>query len=91
MALRGIQGKPMGRLAANVPIQAMPNYIVRRRWTKRAPVAKAADSVTGARRRGGREFLLALSAKSLAAIVYCKAPGELGELAVNLRDHDGSD
>ena len=33
----------------------------------------------------------AISAKSLAAIVYCKASGELGELAVNLGDHDGSD
>jgi hypothetical protein len=32
MALRGIQGKPMGSLASNVPIQAMPNYIVRRNW-----------------------------------------------------------
>ena len=46
----------MGPLASNVPNQAMPNYIVRRSWTKRARVAKAAGSVTGARCEGGLGF-----------------------------------
>jgi hypothetical protein len=57
---------------------------------ERAPVAKAADSVTGDWRRRVRIWH-ALSAKSLAAIVYCNAPGELGESAVNLREHDRAD
>ena len=51
----------MGPLASNVPIQAMPNYIVRRRWKKRAPVAKAKGSVTGARCRGGQDLVCGIA------------------------------